>query len=213
MRVSVAHIDIRGLHFWYLHIVAAWVGISSEHFRLVQVASLDTLGRIREAKGLRREGALRGIATHSAKLLVAFLTLVFNLYIGIVGDAHAHLVYLLADKKLVVVFRRYGHLVALEVANKVSKGLCACINAERERLFQPFVFLDDGRSRCKWHSVGDDLHRCVLIAHGTDVAADIIHVFEEMSVAFDGQLYGIGEHLIVVEERILQLDTDGCVFL
>ena len=34
-----------------------------------------------------------------------------------------------------------------------------------------------------------------------------------MAVAFDGQLYGIGEHLVVVEERILQLDTDGCVFL
>ena len=34
-----------------------------------------------------------------------------------------------------------------------------------------------------------------------------------MSVAFDWQLYGIGKHLIVVEERILQLYTDGCVFL
>ena len=53
----------------------------------------------------------------------------------------------------------------------------------------------------------------MLVAHGTDVAADIIHVFEEMAVAFDGQLYGLREHLGIVEERILQLDTDGCVFL
>ena len=34
-----------------------------------------------------------------------------------------------------------------------------------------------------------------------------------MAVAFDRQLYRVGKHLVVVEERILQLDTDGCVFL
>ena len=53
----------------------------------------------------------------------------------------------------------------------------------------------------------------MLIAHGTNVATGVIHVLEEMAVAFNGQLYGIGKHLIVVEERILQLDTYGCVFI
>ena len=96
----------------------------------MQVAGLFALGRVRETKGLRGEGALRSIATNSAKLLVAFLALVFNLYIGIVGDAHAHLVYLLADKELIAVFRGDGYLVALEVAYEVGEGLCACIHVE-----------------------------------------------------------------------------------
>ena len=53
----------------------------------------------------------------------------------------------------------------------------------------------------------------MFVAHWTDVATGIIHVLEEMAVAFNGQLYGIGKHLVVIEERILQFDTDGCVFL
>ena len=98
----------------------------------MQVAGLLTLGRIRETKGLRREGALHMIATNSSKLFVAFLSLVFNHYIGIVFDAHAHLVYLFADKELVVVFRGDGYLVALELSYEVIKRLCACIHVEGE---------------------------------------------------------------------------------
>ena len=53
----------------------------------------------------------------------------------------------------------------------------------------------------------------MLVADGANVGADIIHVLQEMTVAFQGQLYGIGEHLNVVEQGIAQLDADGCVFL
>ena len=133
LRVSITHVDVRSLHIWNLNVIAVWVGVGLQQYSFVQVAGFFAFGRIRETKGLRGEGRLRSIViTHRTILLVAFLTLVFNFYLGLIVNTHANLVNLLANKELVAIFRGNGHLVALEVANKVSKGLCACINTERK---------------------------------------------------------------------------------
>ena len=108
--------------------------------------------------------------------LTAFLSRILDNHIGLVINLHIHLVDLLAYQELVMIACGYRHLIAFEVAYEVRERLRACINVEREGVFHSFVFLNDGWARCKRHSVGNNLHRRVLVAHGTDVAADIIHV-------------------------------------
>ena len=174
--IRVANVNVRCQNVGHLHFIAVRISICLLQYSFVLVARLLTLGRIGKAESLRRKGSESIGIAHRTKFLVVFLALIFDDNISAVRHVHIHLVYLLAYKELVLIFRRYRYFVALEVANEVRERLCACINVEREGVFQTFTFLDDGCARGEGYAVGNDLHRRMLVAHWADVAADIIHV-------------------------------------
>ena len=171
------------------------------------------LGRIGKSQRLRRYCRRSLIGSHRSLFLTAFLSRILDNHIGLVINLHIHLVDLLAYQELVMIACGYRNLIAFEVAYEVRERLRACINVEREGVFQTFIFLDNGCARRKGHSVGDDLHGRMLVAHWAYVATHVINILQYMPIAFHGQLYRIGEHLNIVEEWVLQLYADRRVFL
>ena len=112
-----------------------------------------------------------------------------------------YVAYLLAYLQLVL----QRHVAALQVAYQVVERAGRGINVHRHTTLQCLGFLCDDDTAADGQALGIDHGLLAFDVNGTQVAVHVVHVLQQHAVAVERHLKRIGEHLGIVEERVLFL--------